>query len=223
MPVPKKVTDLRDQYALYLEIGLILSLAFVIVATQLDFSTGQPFEVRMESQATVELQEIQQTKQEAEPPPPPRPPVPLEVPNTRVIEEQYDFDASIDLSEEITPTDPPSQPDEPQEETTENPEQEIFVAVEQRPELVGGMKALQDSVEYPEVARQAGVEGRVIVQFIVDENGNVLNPKILQGSHTLLNEEAIRVIKAQTFIPGKQRNQPVKVRMALPVMFRLKK
>lgn len=108
-------------------------------------------------------------------------------------------------------------PDDSEEE-----EQEIFMVVENQPELIGGMKSLQQSVEYPEFAQKAGIEGRVIVQFVVDEKGNVQDLKVTRGVHKLLNEEAIRAVKEQKFKPGKQRGEAVKVQMSLPVTFRLR-
>ncbi len=98
---------------------------------------------------------------------------------------------------------------------------EVYMVVEEQPDLVGGMKALQEAVHYPTLAKEAGIEGRVIVQFVVDEEGNVTNPTITRGVHESLNEAAIEAVKAQTFKPGKQRGEPVKVQMSLPVTFRL--
>ena len=214
----KEGADLRKQYPLYVEIGLVLSLALLIVAFRADFSNESSFQVQMEEQETVDMKQIQQTQQEKEPPPPPKPPVPQEVPNNEVIENQdVDFDASLDMDERLDTSQGPPQDEEEEEEE----EQEIFMVVENQPELVGGMKALQQSVEYPEFAKKAGIEGRVIVQFVVNEQGNVVNPKVVRGVHKLLNEEAVKAVKAQKFKPGKQRGKPVKVQMSLPVTFRL--
>ncbi|MCS4196911.1 energy transducer TonB [Salinibacter ruber] len=209
--------DLRKQYPLYVEIGLVLSLTLLIVAFRADFSNESSFQVQMEEQETVDMKQIQQTQQEKEPPPPPKPPVPQEVPNNEVIENETDFDASLDMDERLDTSQGP--PDDGEEEEEE--EQEIFMVVENQPELVGGMRALQQSVEYPEFAKKAGIEGRVIVQFVVDEQGNVKNPKVTRGVHKLLNEEAVKAVKGQSFKPGKQRGQAVKVQMSLPVTFRL--
>jgi len=215
----KEGADLRKQYPLYVEIGLVLSLALLIVAFRADFSNESSFQVQMEEQETVDMKQIQQTQQEKEPPPPPKPPVPQEVPNNEVIENQdVDFDASLDMDERLDTSQGPPQDEEEEEEE----EQEIFMVVENQPELVGGMKALQQSVEYPEFAKKAGIEGRVIVQFVVDEQGDVQDPKVTRGVHKLLNEEAIRAVKEQKFKPGKQRGQAVKVQMSLPVTFRLR-
>lgn len=214
----KEGADLRSQYPLYVEIGLVLSLAILIVAFRVDLRSQNNFQVQMEEQETVDMKQIQQTKQEEEPPPPPKPPVPQEVPNDEVIEQDdVNFDASLDMDERLDVSEGP--PDDEEEEEEE--EQEIFMVVEEQPELIGGMKALQGSVDYPDFARKAGIEGRVIVQFVVDEQGNVQNPKVTRGVHKLLNEEAIKAVKDQKFKPGKQRGQAVKVQMSLPVTFRL--
>ncbi len=209
--------DLRKQYPLYVEIGLVLSLTLLIVAFRADFSNQSSFQVQMEEQETVDMKQIQQTQQEKEPPPPPKPPVPQEVPNNEVIENETDFDASLDMDERLDTSQGP--PDDGEEEEEE--EQEIFMVVENQPELVGGMKALQQAVDYPDFAKKAGIEGRVIVQFVVDKQGNVKNPKVTRGVHKLLNEEAVKAVKEQSFKPGKQRGESVKVQMSLPVTFRL--
>jgi TonB family protein len=97
----------------------------------------------------------------------------------------------------------------------------VFVVVEDRPELKGGMEALQQAIEYPEAAKQAGIEGRVFVQFIVDENGDVVNPKVTRGVHEALDRAALDAVKGLSFEPGKQQGEAVKVKMALPVTFKL--
>ncbi len=218
--MPLRKTDsanLRNKYPLFVEAGLVLSLVLLIVAVRVDIQTGQSFEVQMEEQEVVDMEEIQQTEQETEPPPPPKPPVPVEVPNNEVIENEADFDASLDLDDRLdTNQGPPPGDDEEEEE-----EQEVFVVVENQPELIGGMKALNEEVEYPDFARKAGIEGRVFVQFVVDEEGNVKNPKVTRGVHKLLNQEAMRAVKEMKFKPGKQRGKAVKVQMSLPVTFRL--
>jgi protein TonB len=211
--------DLRSEYPLWIEVGLVATLVILIGAFRANFQTEQTFEVNMEKQEVVEMEEVQQTKQEKKPPPPPKPPVPVEVPNNETIEQDdVDFDASLDLDESLNQSQGPPEPPEEDKEK----EQEVFVVVEDEPTLIGGMKALQSSVEYPEFAKKAGIEGRVIVQFVVDENGDVQDPRVIRGVHKLLNEEAIRAVKQQKFKPGKQRGQPVKVQMSLPVTFQLR-
>lgn len=216
-------SSLRHQYFLHLEIGLLFALAVLVVAFQVDFSTEDSFRVRMDEQETVDMKQVQQTQQESEPPPPPQPPVPMEVPNSQVLEQQdVDFDASLDLDESLDTRQKPSAASDEDEEEAEDVKDEIFVAVEESPELIGGMAALREAVEYPRIARKAGVEGRVIVQFVVEKNGNVQDPTVIRHVHSLLDKAAIEAVKQQKFKPGKQRGRPVRVQMSLPVTFTLK-
>jgi protein TonB len=209
--------DLRQWYRLFVQVGLTLALLLLVVAFQLDYSRGQSFQVDLQEQETVEMEEIQQTEQQNEPPPPPKPPVPVEVPNNETIENQdVDFDASLDLDQSLDTSQGPPAPEEEEEEE----EDEIFVVVEEQPKC-GGVQALQEEVEYPDFARKAGIEGRVFVQFVVSEDGNVVQPKVTRGVHKLLNEEALRAVQELNCDPGMQRGNPVKVRMSLPVTFRL--
>ncbi len=97
----------------------------------------------------------------------------------------------------------------------------FFVAVEQMPELEGGLKSLQTKVNYPEMARKAGIQGRVIVQFIVNEQGEVEKPEIIRGIGGGCDKEALRVVKQAQFKPGMQRGQPVRVQYSLPIIFQL--
>jgi len=207
--------DLQTKYPMFVQVGMVVSLLLLIVAVRVDVGTGDTFEVTMEEQEVVDMKEIQQTEQEKEPPPPPKPPVPVEVPNDEVIEEQPDFTSDLDLDERLdTSQGPPASEDE------EEDEDEIFVVVENDPEC-GGREALQDIVEYPSFARKAGIEGRVFVQFVVNEQGNVVNPRVTRGVHELLNKEALRAVKQLDCEPGQQRGEAVKVQMSLPVVFQL--
>ena len=211
--------DLRKRYPIYVEIGMIGALLLLILAFRVEFQQESDFQVVMEEQEVVQMEEIQQTQQETEPPPPPRPPVPVEVPNDEIIEDDaVNLDASLDLNESLDTEAPPPEPEQEEEEQ----EREVFVVVEERPELIGGMAALQEAVEYPEFAKKAGIEGRVFVQFIVDENGNVQNPQVTRGVHKLLDKAAVEAVKQMKFKPGKQRGKAVKVQMSLPVTFRLR-
>jgi TonB family protein len=125
------------------------------------------------------------------------------------------------LGSAISPSAPPPPrppvPMEPEQITNE----EVFVVVEQMPELIGGQAALQSKVEYPVMARRAGIEGRVTVQFIVNENGDVENAKVVRGIGGGANEEALKTVRQAKFTPGMQRGRPVPVQYSLSVNFRL--
>ena len=151
----------------------------------------------------------------SEPPPPPRPPVPVEVPNDEIIEDEIiDLDTELDLDGPLDlPPPPPPKEDEP--------EDDFFVVVEQMPQLRGGLAALQRKVSYPEMARRAGIEGRVTVQFIVNEQGRVENPRVIRGIGGGCDEEALKAVQSARFTPGMQRGRPVRVQYSLPIVFRL--
>lgn len=217
----EEYADLRRSYPIYVEVGLVLALMLLIVAFRVDIRPERDFEIVMEQQEVVEIEEITQTEQEMKPPPPPRPPVPVEVPNDEIIEDEpVNLDASLDLNESLDVSGPPPPP--PSQEEEQRDENEVFIVVEERPELIGGMAALQDAVEYPEFAKKAGIEGTVFVQFVVDENGDVTNVQVTRGVHKLLDQAAIEAVQQMKFKPGKQRGRPVKVQMSLPVRFRLR-
>lgn len=208
--------DLRQRYPLFVEIGMVITLAILIIAFRLDMTVDDSFEVALVEQEVVQMEEIQQTEQIEKPPPPPRPPVPVEVPNDEVLEDdELDLDAFLDLDEVMDlPPPPPA--------VEEEPEPEIFVIVEEPPQLIGGLSGLQARIRYPEIAKKAGVEGRVFVQFVVDENGDVIDAVVTRGIGAGCDEEAIKGILSAKFTPGKQRGKAVKVKMSLPVTFKLK-
>jgi protein TonB len=219
-PWKKPGKQVRNDYRITLEIGIVLALAVILGLTQLRFSVSDTFSVQLAEQEVVEMEEVQQTQQEVAPPPPPRPTAPVEVPNNAIVEQQaLNFDASLDLDASLDVGGPPPEAPPPPPEKDE--EEEIFVVVEEQPVLIGGLAALQEQIDYPSAARRAGIEGRVIVQFVVNEEGDVILPTVARGRHPLLDKEALRVIRMAKFEPGRQRGEPVKVRMALPVTFRL--
>lgn len=90
------------------------------------------------------------------------------------------------------------------------------------PELIGGIQGIQEKIVYPELAVKANIEGRVYLQFIVNENGEVEDPVVLRGIGGGCDEEALRVIKETKFKPGMQRGGPVRVRYSLPIIFMLR-
>lgn len=98
--------------------------------------------------------------------------------------------------------------------------------IEQQPEFPGGTQAmykwLNDHINYPAVAAEEGVQGKVIVEFIVSKTGAVENVRVLRGRHPALDKEAVRVVKAMPkWNPGRNNSNPVKVTYTLPVTFKL--
>jgi protein TonB len=105
--------------------------------------------------------------------------------------------------------------------------QKVFDVVEQMPEFPGGMEALfkymAENMKYPEDAKKQQVEGRVLVQFIVETDGSVSNTEVLKRVFPSLDAEAVRVISGMPkWIPGKQNGKVVRVKYTIPVSFRFK-
>lgn len=211
----KPDADLRKYYTVFYQVGLVVTLLSFIVAMRMDLRSTSEEEYQAEEQEVVEMEEVIQTQQIETPPPPPRPPVPQEVPDDEVIEDvDYDIDAEISLD---GPLDLPPPPEEDEEE----PEEDFFTVVEQMPELIGGLAELQSKIEYPEAARRAGIEGRVYVQFIVNEQGRVEDPRVIRGIGGGADEEALQAVRDAEFQPGLQRGRPVRVQYSLPIVFQL--
>lgn len=104
----------------------------------------------------------------------------------------------------------------------------LFKIVECMPEFPGGMKGCLDFIQtemcYPEEAKKAGIQGRVILQFIIEKDGTPTQPRIVRSVHPLLDKEALRIIQQMPkWIPGKQDGKPQRVLYTIPVPFQLPK
>ena len=111
-------------------------------------------------------------------------------------------------------------------QNTDTPCGKVYQVVEQMPQFPGGpaamMKFIADSLRYPSIACENRIEGRVVVQFVVDCEGNILNPLVVWSVDPLLDREAIRLVKLMPkWIPGRQNGKPVNVIGLVPVIFKL--
>lgn len=114
-----------------------------------------------------------------------------------------------------------AQPEPPKEE-----ENKVFDVVEEQPSFPGGqgalMQWLRDNIKYPVIAAENGIEGRVIVQFVVSKSGSISNVAVVRGVDPSLDKEAVRVVSNMpNWTPGKQNGTTVNVRYTLPVTFKL--
>ena len=112
------------------------------------------------------------------------------------------------------------------EKEADTAKEEAFDVVEQMPEYPGGlpelMKYISMNVHYPEAAMKTGTQGRVVVQFIIEEDGTVSDARVVQRVSDELDAEALRVVNAMPkWTPGRQNGQPVRVKYTMPVTFRL--
>ena len=214
MKLKNPKADLRRTYKRVLEICTIISLAILIVAFKFFphlSSKGMTIEGPQE---LFTVKDIQQTKQENRPPPPPKPPIPIEAPSDDVLEDIEIEDTEIDFEAEI------EAPPPPKEEIEEEPT--YFVAVEEMPSPIGGILAIQKRIVYPEIAKRAGVEGKVYILAFVDEQGIVTKAQVIKGIGAGCDEAALNAVLKTRFAPGKQRGKPVKVQVSIPILFKLK-
>lgn len=143
---------------------------------------------------------------------PPKLPDPIEAPLI-VINEVVD-EKNPKVEEEISA--PP-----PKEVIEETEEPTFFVAVEEMPQPIGGLQGIQAKISYPEIAKRAGIEGKVFVRAYVDETGTVVNAEVVKGIGGGCDEAALDAILKTKFTPGKQRGKAIKVQVTVPVLFRL--
>lgn len=105
-------------------------------------------------------------------------------------------------------------------------EQEIFQVVENMPEFPGGTQALlqylKKNIKYPTICQEQGIQGRVVVQFVVNKDGSIVDPEVIKPVNPYLDKEALRVVSTMPkWKPGEQRGKPVRVKFTLPVQFKL--
>ncbi|MEJ8762169.1 TonB family protein [Phocaeicola sp. HCN-40430] len=218
--------DLEGKKTTWLLIGLVLILAVMFVAfewTERDKQvvTDSGVEMPIFEEEMIPITEQEEPKQA---PPPPEAPKVEEV--LQIAENDADVEeTTIQSSEEnnqaveIKYVAPVVEEEEPEEA-------EIFMVVEEMPEFPGGMaeclKFLGKNIKYPTIAQENGVQGRVIVQFVVNQDGSIVDPVVVRSVDPYLDKEALRVIKTMPkWKPGKQRGKAVRVKYTVPVTFKL--
>jgi protein TonB len=125
-------------------------------------------------------------------------------------------DVSLDLNAVLDK--PPALPDR-QKVIEDEP---FFNWAEEMPQPIGGLKAIQEKVVYTEIAKRMDLEGKVIVEAWIDKEGNVTEAFILKDIGGGLGEEALYAVLETKFFPGKQRGNPVNVKMVIPIKFVLR-
>jgi len=216
--------SLEDKKFTYVLIGLVFVLSVCYVALEWTEHEVTKYEMAdMDFQFEEEI-EIQQTSQDITPPPPP--PAVQEVEVLNVVEDDVET-KEIEINTEDK-KDVEVVIQAPVEVVEEEEEEEVvFVIVEDMPEFPGGQQALfkylSDNVKYPTMAQENGVQGRVICQFVVNKDGNIVDIEVVRSAgDASLDKEAVRVIKSMPkWKPGKQRGKAVRVKYTVPVNFRL--
>ena len=213
--------ELSKYSTLFFNIGLAIAIGLVIVVFEWKSptTTSDVNLERSEGLFDVIIDDIPLTNQATPPPPKIQQPKIIEVKDEEEIEEEIVIDLDIEMVEE----------DVIEKLVTEAaPEQEIsdevFSVVEVMPSFPGGTAAFYEYVsknlKYPRKALNAQVEGKVIVRFVVGENGHVGQVEVLKGIGYDCDEEAIRVLlSSPDWIPGRQQGRNVKVRIMVPLTF----
>lgn len=220
--------DLENKKMLFLEIGLVIAL--VVCGAALAFNTKpepEPYtppkqdvrEQEFEMDRTVQEQEQKQPEQQKA--------------KTQVLADVLTIvsnDTKIDTPDLLFSDDATAFDDFEfeVEEVVENiVEEEIFVTAEEMPTFQGGDLSkfrnwVQSNVKYPQIALENGIQGNVVIKFVVEKDGKLSNIQVLQSPDKTLADAAVQVLqKSPKWKPGKQRNKPVRVTYTLPVSFKI--
>ncbi|MCE2617154.1 MAG: energy transducer TonB [Phocaeicola sp.] len=220
--------DLEGKRSTWLLIGYIFILAITFVAFEwserdmkVDLNAAVA-DIDFEEEV-IPITEQEQPKQAPPPPEAPKAEEVLEIVKNDANIQESTIQASDDTKKAVevkyTPVQQVVEEEEPEEE-------QIFQVVEEMPEFPGGMaeclKFLSKNIKYPTISQENGVQGRVIIQFVVNRDGSIVDPQVVRGVDPYLDKEALRVVSSMPkWKPGKQRGKPVRVKYTVPVTFRL--
>ena len=211
---------------LYRQIGMVLSLALVVIA--FNWKTFEESAIMDLGIVDSDFDEIIEIPISEQPPPPPPQVESFTIKEVEDKEEIEEIEIALDVEmtedaelEEVEYVAPVF--DEVEEEVVD----EIFTVVEEQSEPIGGNAAFQkylaENIMYPSKAARLGIQGRVFVKFIVEKDGSLTDIQVVKGIGAGCDEEAIRVIsEAPKWKPGKQRGKPVRTYRIIPINFVLK-
>ena len=233
---------LRKKYHRNVAVSILIGsviLATVIITPYLNAKAADDAAKKTERQVEITMENLDQPNETVAPPPPPPPPpadavqqakyVPPVVVDSIKPEEAVQFmtadEAQIEVKDQEVGVEIVQEVKEEVQE--EDPEATPFVVVEEMPMFPGGdielLKYIGEHTQYPEIAKENNIQGRVIVRFCVTSKGGVSQVSILKGVDPELDKEAIRVVNSlPSFKPGKQGGKPVPVWYMVPITFTLK-
>ena len=214
--------DLENKKRIFLQIGLAIALLGVLAAFEWKTYERQVYDLGTLEMDFIEEEDIPITRQETPPPPPP-PEASTElgiVDDDVEIEDEFMVDVEATVMTEVKEFTPVVVVQEEEEIS----EEVIFTVVEDQPSYPGGEEAriryLQENLRYPQMAREAGIQGTVFVTFVVERDGSVTDVRVLRGIGGGCDEEAVRVVQNMPrWNPGRQRGQPVRVQFNMPIRF----
>jgi protein TonB len=218
--------NLENKKSLFLQIGLILALIICIVA--IEWTSGQKRDSIFDGMTEEAIEEEQIPVTEETPPEEIPPPEVTVTDLFEIVEDDVLIENEVRFEDDETSEDKVVEIYAPvlqaEEEETED---EIFVIVEDMPKFRGGdinkfREWVQKRVRYPELAAENGIQGRVLISFVVETNGNVSNVAVTRSVDALLDEAAKEAVAASPkWEPGMQRGRPVRVRYSIPIIFQL--
>ncbi len=216
--------NLEKKKTLFMEIGLVISLALILIAFEWKSSEGIQTDFAQMDETVMEEEMIPITQpEEVKPPPPPQPVQVVDVIN--IVDDDVDIEDDMDIFDTEFTEDAAVQIVEFSDEEEEVEEEEIFVIVEDMPGFGGGdsnkfREYIQKNLKYPDIAAENGIQGRVFVAFVVEPDGSVSNVRVVRGVDPALDREAVRVVESSPkWTPGKQRGKPVRVSFTFPIIF----
>lgn len=219
-----KTADLEKRKGMFLQIGLVVTLAIVLVAFEWTKGEDKGFDDNVVSEIEFEDEMMQITRRE-EPKPEPKPEQPKVAEVLDIVEDDVKIDDEFDFDMEAT-QDTEYDFTSMMDDSENIEEEEVFYIVEDMPTFNGGepstefRKYIAQNLQYPEIAAENGVSGRVIVQFAVNKTGQIVDAKIVRSVDSALDKEALRVVMSSPkWTPGKQRGKAVKVLFTFPINF----
>ena len=220
--------SLENKKLLFVEIGLVVSLAIVLAAFEWTSTETETSLLEDTTEVLIE-EEIISTQMETPPPPPASPKIPILSDQIDIVDDEIEIedDMFMNLEDDASLGVEIMDYVEVEEEVVEE-EAIPFQLVEEKPSFQGGdanqfSKWVNSRLVYPEIAKENGVQGRVTLQFTVEKDGTVTKVKVLRGVDPSLDKEAVRVVSmSPKWKPGKQRDRAVPVTYTFPVIFQLR-
>jgi protein TonB len=203
--------DLRLRYKKVFWISTSINLVLTVVVAVLFPEFTAEAVAGKKDQIIINMEDIPETRQIQRPPPPPRPAMPIETESDDVPDDVTIESTDLDFDENMVDLPPPPPPggDDMEEEVLE------FFMVEDKPEIIKNVRP-----KYPEIARKAGLSGKVFVRFMVGKDGRVRDVQVLKGEE-IFREAAIDAVSQFVFKPAMQNDKPVSVWMSQAIKFDL--
>ncbi|MBQ2090561.1 MAG: energy transducer TonB [Bacteroidales bacterium] len=229
MEIKKSIkASLENKKLLFTEIGLVVALLLVWGAFERSSKDVNVSALEADASA-VEIEDMVPITESTPPPPEAAPKIPVLSDEIEIVEDDIKVEDMFQTLEDDANTgvEIMDYKEEVQEEVIED-EVFDFHVVEQKPSFNGGdanefSKWVNKNLDYPEIAKENGVQGRVILRFTVNPDGSVSNVTVLRGVDSSLDKEAVRVVsKSPKWKPGRQRDRAVKVTYTFPVIFQLR-